>query len=188
LKTKTLLQSGYQEINFEIIELSKAGDLKAQFRLYSLYSRAMFNICMRMVNHREEAEDLLQDSFTLAFSRLESFRYDSGFGTWLKRIVINRCINHLEKKKPEIIFEPELIDVVADEENNDFEEIKLKVDEVRKAIERLPDGYRIIFSLYALEGYDHEEISGILGISESTSKTQYLRAKNKIKELLIKSK
>ena len=188
MKTNTQLQSGYQEINSEIIELSKAGDAKAQFRLYSLYSHAMFNICMRMVNQREEAEDILQDSFTLAFSRLESFRYESGFGTWLKRIVINSCINHLKKRRPEIIFEPELNDAIAEEENTDFEKIKLKVDAVRNALESLADGYRIIFSLYALEGYDHEEISGILGISESTSKTQYLRAKNRIKELILQSK
>ena len=145
----------------------------------------MFNICWRMLNNREEAEDLLQESFTDAFMKLDSFRYESSFGAWIKRIVINRCINHIQKRKVELIY-PENIGQMdaAEDEVVDYEGIEMDAKRVHQAVEKLPDGYRVIFSLYAMEGYDHTEISEILGVSESTSKTQYFRAKQKIKEIL----
>lgn len=175
----------YQDIHREIIELSKVGNQKAQFQLYKLYSKAMFNICYRMLNNREEAEDLLQESFCDAFMKLESFRYESSFGAWLKKIVINKCINSINKRKVELVFPENLGDMDKTEDDKvDFEDTRMDVLKIQKAVEQLPDGYRIIFSLYALEGYDHTEISEIMKISESTSKTQYLRAKQKIKELL----
>jgi len=175
----------YQDIHREIIELSKIGNQKAQYQLYRLYSKAMFNICLRMLNNREEAEDILQDSFCDAFMKLGSFRYDSSFGAWLKRIVINKCINWIQKKKIKLIFPDEMEEPVTKiEPEVDYEEISLDVMRIHRAIGQLPDGYRVIFSLYALEGYDHSEISEITGISESTSKSQYLRAKERIKEIL----
>jgi RNA polymerase sigma-70 factor (ECF subfamily) len=161
------------------------GDVRAQYQLYSLYSRAMYNICYRMTNQKEEAEDLLQESFTYAFSRLGSFRFESSFGAWLKRIVVNTCINHLKKKRVDLVYMEQHNDPAPEDETIDYEEIKLQVEGVMKAIEKLPEGYRIVFSLYLLEGYDHKEISEILGIQESTSKSQYLRAKLKIKEILM---
>jgi len=179
------LNSGYQEIHKEIIELSKTGNVKAQFELYSLYSRAMYGICMRMLNRREDAEDMLQESFSEIFNKLDSFRYDSAFGAWAKRIVINKCINYLKKKRPDIRFEADLKEPENEDDSVDYENLKLQVEKVKKAMSELPDGFRIVFSLYALEGYDHEEISTILGVSESTSKTQYMRARLKIKELIL---
>jgi len=138
-----------------------------------------------MLNNQEEAEDLLQDSFVDAFMKLESFRYESSFGAWLKRIVINNCLNWINKKRVELTFPEDLSNIDAmDEEKKDEEEIAYSVQKVHQALTRLPEGYRVIFSLYALEGYDHKEISDILGVSESTSKSQYLRAKQKIKELI----
>ena len=179
------MNSGYQEIHKEIIELSKAGNAKAQFELYSLYSRAMYGISMRMLNRREDAEDILQESFSEIFSKLNSFRYDSSFGAWAKRIVINKCINFLRKKRPDIRFEADLKETETEEDPIDYENLKFQVEQVKRAMAELPDGFRIVFSLYALEGYDHEEISSILGVSESTSKTQYMRAKLKIKDLIL---
>ncbi len=181
------MNSGYQEIHKEIIELCMAGNVKAQYQLYTLYSKAMYSICLRMMNRREEAEDVLQESFAEIFDKLEKFRFESAFGAWAKRIVINKCINQLRKKRPDIRFEAELKDAEPDEDHVDYDNLKLQVEKVKKAMSELPDGYRIIFSLYALEGYDHEEISSILGISESTSKTQYMRAKVKIKELILQT-
>ena len=174
----------YQDIHREIIELSKEGNPRAQFQLYKLYSKAMFNICMRMLNNKEEAEDLLQDSFTDAFMKLGSFRYDSSFGAWLKRIVINKCINSINKKKVDLVFPDREVEAGQEEKVVDYGSIDMNVRNIHKAVEELPDGYRVIFSLYALEGYDHKEISQIMNISESTSKSQYLRAKQKIKEIL----
>ena len=167
-----------------MIESCMKGDVRAQYQLYSLYSRAMYNICYRMTNQKEEAEDMLQESFSYAFSRLGSFRFESSFGAWLKRIVVNTCINHLKKKKVDLVYTEQHNDPAPEDEYVDYEEIKFQVDGVRKAIEKLPEGYRIVFSLYLLEGYDHKEISEILGIKESTSKSQFLRAKQKIKEIL----
>jgi RNA polymerase sigma factor (sigma-70 family) len=182
------LNQAYQEIHREIIELSITGNVKAQFQLYSLYSRAMYSICTRMLIRREEAEDVLQEAFTEIFDKLHTFRFESAFGSWDKKIVVNRCINHLRKKKPDIRFEADLKEMPADEDPVDYEYLNLQVEKVKRAMLELPDGYRIIFSLYALEGYDHEEISAILGISESTSKTQYMRAKLKIRDLILQMK
>lgn len=178
----------YHNIHKEIIELSKAGNSKAQYRLYKLYAKAMYNICHRIMNSREEAEDMLQESFTEAFLKLDTFRYESAFGVWLKRIVVNKCINSLKRKKAELVLTDNLPDndVQNDGEDN-LDTLSLKVRDVQNAMDKLPQGYRVIFSLYLLEGYDHSEISQILGVSESTSKSQYSRAKQKIREILIKS-
>ena len=178
------MAAAYQDIHREIIELSKAGNPKAQYQLYKLYAKAMYNICVLMLNSKEEAEDLLQESFTDAFMKLNSFRYESSFGAWLKRIVINKCINAINKKKVDLVFPEHPLEPDTADEEIDYRGIELDVQRVHRAVEKLPDGYRVIFSLYALEGYDHLEISQIMNISESTSKSQYLRAKQKIKEIL----
>jgi RNA polymerase sigma-70 factor (ECF subfamily) len=145
----------------------------------------MYNICYRMTGQQEEAEDMLQESFSYAFRKLGSFRFESSFGAWLKRIVVNTCINHLKKRKADLVYTEHLNDPEPLDDNVDYGEIKLQVEGVMKAVNQLPEGYRIVFSLYLLEGYDHKEISEILGIAESTSKSQFLRAKKKIKEILM---
>jgi RNA polymerase sigma-70 factor (ECF subfamily) len=178
------LTTVHQDIHKEIIELCKAGNSRAQQQLYQLYSKAMFNICYRMMNRREEAEDMLQESFTEAFVKLTTFRYESSFGAWLKRIVINRCINELKRRKAELVLTENIPDKNPEIDDNDFETTRLKVNDVIRAMEQLPEGYRIIFSLYLLEGYDHSEIAQIMGITESTSKSQFSRAKQKLKEIL----
>jgi len=167
-----------------VIESCIRGDVRAQYQLYSLYSRAMYNICFRMTGLREEAEDMLQESFSYAFSKLGSFRFESSFGAWLKRIVVNTCINHLKKKRVDLVYADTHNDPEPEDEPVDYGEIRLKTDNVLKAMDELPQGYRVVFSLYLLEGYDHAEISEILGITESTSKSQFLRAKKKMKEIL----
>jgi RNA polymerase sigma factor (sigma-70 family) len=166
-----------------LIDRCKKGNSKAQFRLYNLYSKAMYNLAYRMTNNREDAEDIVQEAFIDCFRNIESFRFESTFGAWLKSIVVNKCINHLRKKKVNLVFRENIPDHQA--EVNDDE--NYNIDKIFKSIEKLPDGYRVILTLYLLEGYDHKEISQILGISESTSKSQYSRAKNKLK-ILIQNK
>jgi RNA polymerase sigma-70 factor (ECF subfamily) len=144
----------------------------------------MYNVGFRIVNNTEEAEDVLQDAFISAFNNLGSYRGDSTFGAWLKRIVINKAINYLNKRKPERMPEDERFDVKEEEDVDVLEGFPFTVEKVRAAIEALPDGYRSVLSLYLLEGYDHGEIAEILGITESTSKSQFNRAKKKLKELL----
>lgn len=149
----------------------------------------MMNVCMRVVNHVGEAEDVLQEAFLDAFCNLHTFRGQSTFGAWLKQVVVNKAINHLRQRKME------LVDIegygygdddhdIADTESFDEEGIQMDVERVRRCMEQLPEGYRIVLSLYLFEGYDHEEIGEILGISESTSRTQYMRGKKKLLELL----
>lgn len=149
----------------------------------------MFNVCWRMMNNREEAEDMLQEAFTQAFLKLETFRYESSFGAWLKRITVNTCINSINKRKVDLTFIDEMhIHEQPDNQENNEEELQLTVDGITKAMDKLPEGGRIVFSLYLLEGYDHGEIAGILNISESTSKSQFMRAKRRIIEVLNEQK
>lgn len=143
----------------------------------------MFNVAQRITNNYVEAEDVLQDAFVRAFQKLDSFKGDSTFGAWLKRIVVNTAINQLRKNKAEFVgLEDERLDVRYEEKEEPDHAWDMK--KVRKAIAELPEGYRVVFSLYCIEGYDHAEIAGILGISEATSKSQYSRAKKKLRERL----
>ncbi|MCF6342415.1 MAG: sigma-70 family RNA polymerase sigma factor [Bacteroidales bacterium] len=170
-------------IHQDIIEQSKRGHARAQYELYNLYAKAMLNTCYRMMNNRENAEDMLQESFSEAFRKLDTFRYESTFGAWLKKIVVNRCINEMKRKKAELQFVEDLApfgNTIQEENAN----IEMDIKSIKLAMQELPDGSRMIFSLYLLEGYDHREIAQILNVSESNSKSQYMRAKRKIKEIL----
>ncbi|MDD5571750.1 MAG: sigma-70 family RNA polymerase sigma factor [Bacteroidales bacterium] len=171
-----------EDIHKKLVERCIRGERNAQFELYKLYSKAMFNICCRMLNNRTDAEDMLQEIFSDAFVRLQSFRFDSTIGAWLKRITVNKCINEINRRKTKLEYVEEVPEIINAEEE---EKMGISVDKVKNAMEVLPNGSRIVFSLYLLEGYDHEEIGQILNISESTSKTQYMRAKQKVKEILI---
>jgi RNA polymerase sigma-70 factor (ECF subfamily) len=140
-----------------------------------------------MMNDAEEARDMLQEGFIDAFRRLDSFRFESTFGAWLKKIIINKCINTLEKRRINWV-ELQITDtypLVDEDDSIHEEELQLSVDRVKKAMNHLPDGARVIFSLYLLEGYDHTEIAEILHISEATSKTQFMRARKLVKEFIL---
>ena len=155
----------------------------------------MYNVCLRIVNHEAEAEDVLQEAFIDAFSHIGSFRGQSTFGAWLKQIVVNRAINHLRGRRLALVsldsipFGDEDNDGTgrpdfADTEPYDEEDVQLEVERVRRALSQLPEGYRVVLSLYLFEGYDHEEIGNVLNISETTSRTQYLRGKKRLLDLL----
>lgn len=175
-------EPAYRNIHQNLIDGCKSGDQKAQFQVYKLYYKAMYNTSVRIVGDTMEAEDVMQESFLAAFEKINTYSGTVSFGAWLKRIVINRSLDIINRQKA--IFED--IDKHYDlksepeEDNSYFEELDLKVDLVKAAINRLPDGYRIILSLYLLEGYDHNEIGEILSISSSTSRSQLSRAKQKL--------
>lgn len=168
-----------------LIEKCRKGNARAQYRLYRQYSKAMYNLACRFLNNREDAEDILQETFTECFRNLDTFRSESTFGAWLKRILVNRCINHLRKKSIVLVYPENLPD---DSPENDETDPPYDISEIFRCIEMLPDGYRIVLTLHLLEGYDHAEISEILRISESTSKTQYARARAKLKNMIKKKK
>jgi RNA polymerase sigma factor (sigma-70 family) len=138
-----------------------------------------------MTGNEMDAEDLLQMSFVDVFMKIDTFRFDSTIGAWIKRIMINNCINHIKRKK--ILFEAwnDHLNEVPDETDQTNGEVNhWEVNRVRKAIDQLPDGYRVVFTLYTLEGYDHQEIADILDITEATSKSQYSRAKKKLRSMI----
>jgi RNA polymerase sigma-70 factor (ECF subfamily) len=140
-----------------------------------------------MVNDRQSAEDILQIAFTEAFMTIKEFRFKSTFGAWLKKIVINKCISELRKRRVELEFLDNIESLdMPDEDNNNATEYEnaLMIETVKKAMKQLPDGSRTIFSLYLFEGYDHVEIAEIMNITESTSKSQFMRARLKTKEIL----
>lgn len=181
------LEAVYIDKHYNLVVECKQGSKKACYELYRLYSKAMLNVAFRIVGNIAEAEDVLQEAFLDAFNKVKDFRQDTTFGLWLKQIVVNRSINLLRKRKLELVdLEGEQIENIADEVVEDDEEVKYKAAQVKEAIKELPEGYRLVISLYLLEGYDHEEIGQILDISENTSRTQFLRAKRKLIALLNK--
>ncbi|PZX19143.1 RNA polymerase sigma-70 factor (ECF subfamily) [Breznakibacter xylanolyticus] len=172
------------DIHRDLIEKAREGHPSAQKQLYQLYSRAMFNICCRMMNHTADAEDMLQEAFCDAFRRLDSFRFESSFGAWIKRITINRCINELKRRRVTLEYADQHGGIDPPDEPDEAPDASLTAERIKHAMALLPDGYRVVFSLYYLEGYDHDEIAAILNISDSTSKTQLMRARKKISEIL----
>jgi RNA polymerase sigma factor (sigma-70 family) len=179
------LEAIFIDKHYNLVVECKQGSKKACYELYHLYSKAMLNVAFRIVGNIGEAEDVLQEAFLDAFNKLKDFRQETTFGLWLKQIVVNRSINLLRKRKLELIeLEGDHLENIPEEESEDEEEIQYQVAMVKEAMKQLPDGYRVVLSLYLLEGYDHEEISQILNISENTSRTQFLRAKRKLMEIL----
>lgn len=164
-----------------LIALCHQGDDTGFTALYNRYARPVYNAICRIVSHTAEAEDILQESFYHAFSDIHRLQNATSFGAWVQRIAVNRSITHLRKRK--IVFSNTGELDIADEETYDVEADQLfdcKVEDVKHAIEQLPHGYKIILSLYLFEEIPQEEIAQMLGISHSTVRTQYHRAKKKI--------
>ena len=142
----------------------------------------MLNTSYRIVHHTTEAEDIMQEAFLDAFKKLDTYKGESSFGSWLKRIVVNRSLDHLKKKKLLTSFDEQQMDVEDASNLTDEELNACKVEEIKKTMEDLPDNYRIILSLYLLEGYDQQEIAEILNISHNNVRIRYMRAKKKLLE------
>ncbi|WP_296381327.1 RNA polymerase sigma factor [Winogradskyella sp.] len=184
-KTKTKIST----FQIHIVEKCKQNDRQAQMELYNQYCNGMLIVALRFVKDTMEAEDIVQEAFIKAFSKLEQYKAEVSFGAWLKRIVINRCIDVLKSKRQRLIeLEEHHLNVVdADYENEWLVDDEITIDEVKLAMERLPEKYRYVVMLYLVEGYDHQEISEILNISEVASRTQLSRGKQKLQnELKLK--
>jgi RNA polymerase sigma factor (sigma-70 family) len=156
------------------------GDSKAQSQLYQQYSKAMFHICTRMTGNRAQAEDILQDAFIIAFKNLHQLKEAVQFGGWLRRIVVNECIRFSRKTVRLQEWEDHFEEIADDHSEAWWKTVDL--DMVHQQIKALPDGCREVFNLYALEDLSHKEIATQLGCSESTSKSQYHRAKQLLRE------
>lgn len=170
-----------------LIEQCKKGNQKAQLQIYNLYCEAMFFVACRYLKNEEEAKDTMQEGFLKAFLKIDGTAKDTNFGAWLKRIIINQCIDVLKKKKLETTPLEELSIEFVDDDDWSFD-ADITKEEVVEAIERLPEKYRLVINLYLIEGYDHSEISDILQVPVKTSRTHLRRGKLQLQELLKEKK
>lgn len=168
----------------ELIDGCIVNDRKAQKLLYEKYSRKMFGVCIRYAKSREEAEDILADAFVQVFVKLSSFKREGSFEGWIRRIVVNTAItsyrNNLKFNANDDLSE---INNLSSEDDSAIDQ--MSVQQLKKIIQEMPDGYRTIFNLYAIEGYNHREIAELLNLNEGTSKSQYSKAKKWMQARLL---
>jgi len=167
----------------DLIEQCRNRDRRAQMALYRKYAQGMFCVAMRFVKNEADAEDLTQEAFIKAFRKIDQYKGEVTFGAWLKRIVVNRCIDFLKARRQHFVELEENRLQVTEAENWEVESA-LGVDDVKAAIEELPENYRYVVQLYLVEGYDHSEISEILQLRENTCRTRLMRGKGYLRELL----
>jgi RNA polymerase sigma factor (sigma-70 family) len=171
------------ENQLQLLRACREGKEPAFRELYLLYNKAMYNICVRMLNDQDEAKDVLQESFISAFRNIRQFNGKASFGSWLRRIVINKCIDSIKRRNPNMVSLSDNSAVTEENENENSEE-EYNIEDIRSCMMRLPDGYRIILTLFLFENYSHRMIAEEMGISEGTSKSQYSRARKKLAGLM----
>lgn len=174
----------------DIIEKCKQNNRKAQLQLYNQYCDGMYIVAKRFLKDAADAEDVVQEAFIKAFTKLHQYKAEVTFGAWLKRIVVNKSIDFLKSNKQQWVDLDEVHLKVIDTENDDkwLVDDAITIDDVKDAINKLPEKYEYVVMLYLIEGYDHQEISEILNISEVASRTQLSRGKVKLQELLTLKK
>ena len=160
-------------------------DAVAQRELYSRYSPKMLSVCYRFAHNREDAEDMLQEGFIKVFSQIHTFLNKGAFEGWIRRIMVHTCINHLKKNK-KFNESVDIIHATGVQVREESVPSIVQAKQVVECIRLLPLGYRTVLNLYAIEGYSHKEISEMLDVEESTSRSQYTRAKQMLEEILIK--
>jgi len=172
----------------ELVAACQRGRQWAQHALYHRYAKAMLNTAHRIVNQPEDAQDVLQEAFLKVFQQIHRYRGEATIGAWIKRIVVNTALNHIRKKGLPIVGGLEVVEAEVAAPTEAADDLELDARLAREALASLPTGYRTVLTLYLVEGYDHQEIAEILGVSISTSLSQYSRGKKKLKEALLKMK
>lgn len=162
-------------------------EASAQKELYNKYSPKMLAVCYRFGHNREDAEDMLQEGFIKVFSQIHTFRSQGAFEGWVRRIIVHTCINNLKKNK-KFNESVDLIHATTHQVREESIPSIVQAKQVVECIRLLPLGYRTVLNLYAIEGYSHKEISMMLEIEESTSRSQYTRAKQMLEDILIRKK
>jgi RNA polymerase sigma factor (sigma-70 family) len=167
-------------------ELAKGiihGDRVAQQTLWKLYSRKMMTVCMRYCDSREEAEDVLQDAFVKVFQRISQWQGSGPLGGWIRTVVVNTALTHIRSQHK--WRNSTDLDAAEDLDADDVDAVsQMNAEALMELIDKMPKGYKTVFNLFAVEGYGHKDIGDMLGISENTSKTQFLKAKNWLKKNL----
>lgn len=168
----------------QLLQRCESGEQSAQLEIYKRYYKAMYNTALRILNNSFDAEDMMQESFLIAFTKLSTFKGEVTFGSWLKRIVINKCLTQLKRNKR---FEEVKLEVAR---NDEIEDVRvdystIKSEFVLQKINELKDNYRIALTLHLIEGFDYEEISEIMNISYQNSRTTVSRAKEKLRQVVM---
>jgi RNA polymerase sigma-70 factor (ECF subfamily) len=169
----------------ELVRGCIAGDPKSQKALYQQFARKMMSICMRYANNRDQAQDMLQDGFVKVFQKMDHFRGDGPLGGWIARTMVNTALDHIRRNKP---YDHSLDLTEAEHLHQEDATVmsSMTTDELMALIQALPAGYRSVFNLFAIEGYPHKDIAEMLGISENTSKSQFMKARAYLRKLLPK--
>lgn len=175
----------YRATEDELIKGCLAHDRSAQKRLYDTYSSKMYGICYRYVRDAAEAEDILIVAFTRIFEKINQFKCEGSFEGWIRRIMVNEALTHLRRNRS-MYLETDLEQVDREPDYNKLQD-HLEEEDLLRMIDELPTGYRIVFNLYAIEGYSHKEIANQLGISENTSKSQLSRARTYLQKMLLEN-
>ena len=172
----------YRAKEDDLVKCCKRGDHQAQQRVFDLYSRRMYGVCSRYVKNSAEAEDILVMAFTKVFEKISQFKGEGSFEGWVRRIMVNESLSHLRKTRAMVIE----TDLGKAERQPDYDRLgdHLEAEDLLKMIEKLPPGYRVVFNMYAIDGYSHKEIAQELGINENTSKSQLSRARLYLRKLL----
>lgn len=167
-------------IHDKLIAKCKTGNSKAQFEVYKLFNKGMYNVSLRIVQNSDDAEDVMQEAFLSAFNKIDTWSQEVTFGAWLKKIVVNKSLDYLKKRKLQISNIDDK-DIVEEDNNPDIEEsTKAKVKIIKKAVSGLPEKYRTVTLMFLFEGYTHIEIGEFLEIKPETSRIRYMRAKEMI--------
>lgn len=167
-----------------LVEQCKVNSQRAQMQLYKQYCDGMFIIASRYMKNSAEAEDAMQEGFIKAFKKIHQFSGEVTFGAWLKRIVINTCLDMIKAKKMDFTQMTDEVGYIADDEIDWDVAETTTVEEIKNAIFSLPEKYKTVIQMYLLEGYDHKEIAAIMDMSENTSRTILHRGRIQLKEQL----
>lgn len=168
----------------KLIIACRKQDRKAQEELYRIYSAKLFGLCLKYSESRQQAEDNLQDGFVSIFSKISQFRDEGSFEGWMKRVMVNTCLQKYRQQKVYSLNS----ETQLEEENLEIEEEEFEIDFLLQCVQELPDRYRQVFNLYVLDGYSHKEIAQMMNISEGTSKSNLARARMALKEKLEESR
>jgi len=165
----------------KLIKACLKNDMKAKCILYKEHEQMMFAVCMRYASSKPEAEDMLHDGFIRVLDKLDKYRFEGPLGAWIRRVLVNNCLNYLRSKKT---FEEDIEEVNESKLDYSYDDLDgmLSAKELLAFIQELPDGYRTVFNMYAIEGYKHKEIAEHLGITENTSKSQLAKARKALQE------
>jgi len=171
--------------DFTLVTECIKGNPKAQKKLFDKFAPKMFSVCLRYMRNSQQAEDVLQDGLVKVFRKLPDYKNEGVLEGWIRRIMVNTCLDQIRKNvKFQGNIQAEEVEYKL--EHKDFIVERMMAEDLMKLVQSMPEGYKVVFNMFAIEGYSHQEIAAALGVTESTSKSQYLRARAYLRDRLEK--